>query len=53
MKDPVVQEVRRARERIAAKHNYDLNAIIADAAKRQAQSGHRIVSFARKKKKTG
>ena len=50
MKDEIVEEVRRAREEQAAKLNFDLKAILADARKRQKDSGHRVVSFASKRK---
>ena len=46
MKDDIVDEVRRARERILAKFNYDLEAMCADARKQQKESGHPVVSFA-------
>ena len=46
MRDEVVEQVRKAREENAAKFNYDLKAIVADARKRQADSGHPVVSFA-------
>ena len=44
-KDPIVDEVRKIREKHAAKFNYDIKAIMADAQKRQYKSGHKIVSF--------
>ena len=43
--DNVVAEVRRAREEIAKRFNYDLRAIFEDAKKRQALSGRKVVSF--------
>jgi hypothetical protein len=46
--DPIVEEVRRAREAQAAKHGFDLKAILADAKKRQRGSGFKVVSFAPK-----
>ena len=46
MKDEIVEQVRKAREENAAKFNYDLKAIVADARKRQKDSGHPVVSFA-------
>jgi len=52
MKDEVVNQVRQAREQNAAKFNYDLKAIVADARERQKKSGHRIVSRALKRKTT-
>ena len=39
------------REENAARFNYDLRAIIADARQRQKDSGHPVVSFAPKSKK--
>jgi hypothetical protein len=50
-RDPIVDEVRRAREREAAKHAFDLKAILSAARKRQRRSGHRIVSFVWKNRK--
>jgi hypothetical protein len=45
IEDPIVAEVRRAREEIAKKFNYDLRAMVEDARKRQAESGRQVVSF--------
>ncbi len=44
-KDEIVEEVRRIREENAAKFNYNLKAILADARKRQKLSGRKTVSF--------
>jgi hypothetical protein len=56
MKDPIVEEVRRAREAHAKQFNYDLDAICEDLRKREKASGHPTVSFPPKrvtrKKKT-
>ena len=52
IKDEVVNQVRQAREQNAAKFNYDLKAIVADARKRQKKSEHRVVSLASKPKDT-
>ena len=49
--DPIVEEVRRARECEAAKHRFDVKAILAAAKKRQRRSGHKVVSFAGKPQK--
>ena len=46
-KDPIVEEVRRVRETEAAKHNFDVKAILTAAKKRQRRSGHQVVSFVR------
>jgi hypothetical protein len=48
VKDEVVEEVRKAREALAAKWGFDLKAILADARKRQAESEHEVVSFVSK-----
>jgi hypothetical protein len=45
VEDSVVAEVRRAREEIAKRFNYDLRAMIEDARKRQALSGRKVASF--------
>ena len=42
--DPIVAEVRRTREMLAAKFNFDIDAIFADMQKRQAALGDRLVS---------
>ena len=52
MKDEVVDQVRAVREKNAAKFNYDLKAIAAGARKRQKNSGHPVVSFAPRSKKS-
>ena len=52
LKDELVEEVRRARESQAARWNFDLKAILADARKRQAKSERKVVSFVVKSPKT-
>jgi hypothetical protein len=42
--DPIVDEVRKAREAHAAQFNYDLLAICRDLRKKEQQSGHPVVS---------
>jgi hypothetical protein len=42
--DPIVAEVRRAREEYAAKFNYDLTAIREDLQRLQTSSGRKYVS---------
>lgn len=41
--DPIVAEVHRTREKLAAKHNYDIAAFFADVRRRQAALGPRLV----------
>ncbi len=43
--DHIVEEVRKIREAQAAKLNFDIKAIIADAQKKQNQTSHKLVSF--------
>ena len=45
MKDTIVEEVRRTREKHAAKFNFDLKKIMADAQRRQHKLGHKVVSL--------
>jgi len=49
-KDPIVDEVRRVREAQAAKHGFDVEAILAASKKRQRRSKHKVVSPAAKNK---
>jgi hypothetical protein len=51
--DPIVAEVRRVREQLAARFNFDVNAIFADIQKRQAALGPRLVSRTRPVEPTG
>ena len=44
MNDPIVEEIRKYRERYAAKFNYDLAAICKDLRERQATCGRDVVS---------
>ena len=48
-KDPIEEEVRRVRESDAAKHGFDIEAILKAAKERQRRSKQKIVSFAPKK----
>ena len=41
--DPIVDEVRRVKEELAAKFNYDVAAIFEDIESRQALLGDRLV----------
>jgi hypothetical protein len=45
--DPIVAEVHRVREQIAAQYGYDIGAMFADMRKRQAELGNRLVSRVR------
>jgi hypothetical protein len=44
MNDPIVEEIRKYRERYAARFNYDLAAICKDLRERQATCGREVVS---------
>lgn len=41
--DPIVSEVRRVREELAAKFNFDISAIFEDIRKRQTKLGSRLI----------
>ena len=43
--DPIVEEVRNARQRHAKRFNYDLKKIAEDIKEREKRSDRRIVSF--------
>lgn len=43
-KDPIVDEVRRHREGLAARFKFDIRAIARDACRRERKSGRKIVS---------
>jgi hypothetical protein len=51
MKDEIVEQVRKVREERAAKLNFDLKAILADARERQKHSGHPVVNLQTKRQK--
>ena len=43
--DPIVQEVRRIREELAARFDFDIEKIVADAQSRQHASQRKVLSF--------
>ena len=45
IEDPIVAEVRKIRDRHAAKFNYDLDAIFRDLKEKEKTSGRAYVSF--------
>ena len=49
--DPIVEEVRKARDEYAKRFNYDLDAICRDLQKKQALSDKKVVSFPPKRPK--
>ena len=49
-RDPIVDEVRRVREDEAAKHGFDIKAILVASKKRQRRYRHKVISFVPKKK---
>ena len=48
-KDPIVEEVRKIREKHAAKFNYDLDAICRDLKEQERKSGRKAVSLPAKR----
>jgi hypothetical protein len=49
--DPIVSEVRKVRESLSAKFDYDLAAIFADMRARQSSAGSRLVNLERERGK--
>ncbi len=45
MKDPIVEEVRKARRAHAERLNFDLHAICEDLKKKEKTCGHPVVSL--------
>jgi hypothetical protein len=43
--DPIVDEVRQARDAYAARFNYDLRAIYRDLKEQEKRSGRKVVSY--------
>jgi len=50
--DPIVAEVRKVKEQLAAKFNYDVAAMLQDAQKRERRSGHKLVSVPKPNRKS-
>ena len=48
--DPIVNEVRRVRDELAKKFNYDVDAIFADLREKQKKYGNRIVNLMKQRK---
>jgi hypothetical protein len=51
--DPIVAEVRKARDEYARRFNYDLDAICKDLQQKQLQSGRKLVAFPPRRPKPG
>ena len=41
--DAIIAEIRRTRDALAARYNYDLHAMMEDIRRRQAESGRKVV----------
>lgn len=50
--DPIIAEVRKARDSYASKFNYDIQAMCRDLKKRQAQNPNKVISLPPKRIKT-
>jgi hypothetical protein len=51
--DPIVAEVRKVKERLAAKFNYNIDAMFRDLREREKTSGHRYVDLSQPRRKAG
>ncbi len=47
--DPIVNEIRRVRDELAKKFNYDVDAIFSDLRKKQRKYSNRIVNLRKKR----
>ena len=45
MTDPIVEEIHKIRQDLAAKFDYDIDAIFEDLRQKQLESNRKIVSF--------
>jgi hypothetical protein len=50
--DPIVEEVRKAREEYAKQFNFNLREMVADLQRRERESGRKTVSFAPRRRST-
>ncbi|HPC96275.1 MAG TPA: hypothetical protein PLU87_15115 [Sedimentisphaerales bacterium] len=46
-RDPIVAEVRRVKDQLAARHHYDAEAMLRDAMRRQKRRGRKVVSLSK------
>jgi hypothetical protein len=46
--DPIVAEVRRIKDRLAARHGYNAEAMLRDAMRRQNRQGRKVVTLAKR-----
>ena len=49
LKDPIVEEVRRIRDELSARFDYNIEAIVENARKEQKASGRKTVSLPTRK----
>lgn len=49
--DPIVAEVRKAKEQLAAKFGYDVTAMLLDAQRREKKHGNRLVDLSKPRSK--
>jgi hypothetical protein len=46
--DPIVAEVRKIKDQLAARYNYDAEAMLRDTMRRQRRGGRKVVTLARR-----
>ena len=46
--DPIVAEVREIKNRLAARHHYDAEAMLRDAMRRQKRQGRKVVTLSKR-----
>ncbi len=48
MGDPIVAEIRKIKERLAARHDYDAEVMLRDAMRRQGRGGRKVVNLSKR-----
>jgi hypothetical protein len=46
--DPIVAEVRKTKDRLAARYDYDAEAMLRDIMRRQKRGGRKVVTLAKR-----
>lgn len=46
--DPIVAEVRRIKDQLAARHHYDAEAMLREAMRRQKRRGRKVITLSKR-----
>ena len=53
IKNEILEEVRQIKDALAAKHNYNIDAMFHELREREKTSGHKYVDFSKPRQKAG